>query len=836
MGHHRKRKHAHYREGQSSDSASTNGFGMGQTLSMLKLPELPTFNLTSSNQEIVDNSKQCENDDATSTNDVAQRKSKKQKVDKKSRHNYPTITHSPHSRLSTKVKIGDLQGLALYLIADGTAPQWVSVSHHKSVNKVVTLMVPGLEAGMFNGEIPLGAGPSEVAPGKSLEKVEEGGSTEQETEEEGKNQISSSPDDFYPVALSSGNLPDPLKPLADMFPQIWPIKTPGDDRYSRIHSPLHAMMLAQLPKAKDEKNKKGPKAPREGKFWENQRTPITTFLATAEELRENEYPLHPALLPSEQDRVEEEERRKRAKETAEDGWVDTRVDKYEDGAVPDEDIQKGSLTEGREVLAMDCEMCRTEAGIALTRVSIIGWDGEVVLDELVKPESPIVDYLTPYSGITEAMLAPVTTTLKDIQSRLLEMFHPRVILVGHSLNSDLAALKMTHPFIIDTAISFHHPRGPPLKCSLKWLAQKFLNREIQKGHGSAGHNPIEDALACLDLVKQKCEKGERWGTSDARGESIFKRLSRAQRPDAPPSPDGRPGAAVDWGDPSRSFGASAKVCIGCETDEQVVQGVGTAVNGDPDGKIVSGGGVDFVFARLRELEAVRGWWNSGPIAKAAAARVLKELADQGVEMPQTQQHNPASLSSSTSPPTSTISPDAPPPINTSTSSSSQHPAPDLTNSTPTSSSATPLPSNCSANMSSLTLNPASTSASNLPTTTSTVPNQDPNTSSSSSTTEPDPSIEIQITPTILAAAVHRTVSHIRQIYDSLPPCTAFIVYSGTGDPHEASRLQALQQQFKREFQIKKWDQLSVKWTDTEEQALHRAVRKARAGIGFVVVK
>jgi RNA exonuclease 1 len=46
----------------------------------------------------------------------------------------------------------------------------------------------------------------------------------------------------------------------------------------------------------------------------------------------------------------------------------------------------------------------------------------------------------------------------------------------------------------------------------------------------------------------------------------------------------------------------------------------------------------------------------------------------------------------------------------------------------------------------------------------------------------------------------------------------------------------MQSTFKREYKVKKWDQLSVKWTDTEEQALRRAVAGAREGVAFVGVK
>ncbi len=46
----------------------------------------------------------------------------------------------------------------------------------------------------------------------------------------------------------------------------------------------------------------------------------------------------------------------------------------------------------------------------------------------------------------------------------------------------------------------------------------------------------------------------------------------------------------------------------------------------------------------------------------------------------------------------------------------------------------------------------------------------------------------------------------------------------------------MQMQFKKEYRIKKWDELSVQWTDTEEQALKRAVKEARNGIAFMGIK
>ena len=217
-----------------------------------------------------------------------------------------------------------------------------------------------------------------------------------------------------------------------------------------------------------------------------------------------------------------------------------------------------------------------------------------------------------YSGITPAKLENVKTTLADIQQRLLSILTPYTILVGHSLNSDLTALKMTHPFIIDTSLLYPHPRGPPMRSSLKWLAQKYLNREIQRGHGQTGHDSVEDAKACLDLVRAKCEKGPKWGTQEATVESIFKRIKRSSvhsssthsRPERAKS-----GAIIDHGSPEKNFGQMADYCIPCSSDAEIVAGVKRAVLGDDDGKYIPGGGVGFTWARLRELEHVRGWRN-----------------------------------------------------------------------------------------------------------------------------------------------------------------------------------------------------------------------------------
>lgn len=605
------------------------------------------------------------------------------------------------ARLQSYVKLGDIQELILYLLADGTAPQWCQVKSRPNFNKVVVVMVPGLEEWMLQEDTAF---------------------DDPEAKRFHRAPAPDGPDDYLPATLTTERLIPEAQPLADIFKNLWTIKTPGDNKNARMHSPMSSMLSSSIPKPQEYRYMKGPKPPVEKTRWVDQRTPITEYLADASELANEGYPLHPAHS----DPADDPQKR----------YVHSRnITSPEDGQVPNDQIQKGSLTAGRTVLAMDCEMCITSpkgvspTSSSLTRVTLVGWDGNVVLDEFVKPEEPITDYLTPFSGITPAKLEGVTTTLQDIQQKLLGIITPQTILVGQSLNGDLKALQFTHPFIIDTALIFPHPRGPPLKSSLKFLAKKYLQRDIQTGHGTTGHDSVEDARACLDLIKQKCEKGPAWGTQDASSESIFQRLGRHARPhsvNTSTSAEEVPkvtGAIVDWGNPKLGQGKLSKVAIGCESDDDVVRGISRVVGTNTTTSLNQDGApsppsdpVDFVYARLRSLEAKTGWWTSSKFNNQEQLR-LKALA-------------------------------------------------------------------ATEDMS-------------------------------------------------LKRVFADTVNKIKAIHDSLPERTAFIVYSGSGDPRELKKMQDLQTTFKEEYKSVKWDELSVKWTDVEEQKLRKAAEQARMGLGFI---
>ncbi|XP_043567863.1 RNA exonuclease 5-like [Chiloscyllium plagiosum] len=170
-------------------------------------------------------------------------------------------------------------------------------------------------------------------------------------------------------------------------------------------------------------------------------------------------------------------------------------------------IQSGctaKVTDNSPLLGLDCEMCLTTKGNELTRVSVVNADGCCVMDELVKPDNPILNYLTRFSGITKKMLMPVETKLRDVQAKLKKLLPNDAVLVGHSLNNDLKALKMIHSNIIDTSLLYARDFGQRFK--LKVLARSVLGKEIQS-EGVIGHDATEDARAAVELAQYFIKQG-----------------------------------------------------------------------------------------------------------------------------------------------------------------------------------------------------------------------------------------------------------------------------------------------------------------------------------------
>lgn len=167
------------------------------------------------------------------------------------------------------------------------------------------------------------------------------------------------------------------------------------------------------------------------------------------------------------------------------------------------------VTAKSPLFGVDCEMCITDVGSELTRISIVNEKHEVVYESLVKPYNHITDYLTRFSGITKSLLNDVTKRLEDVQQDLRALLPSDAILVGQSLNTDLHALKMMHPYIIDTSLVYNFTGQRTRKPKLQTLAREFLNEKIQMG--SNGHCSTEDSLAALKLVQLKLSKSLEYG-------------------------------------------------------------------------------------------------------------------------------------------------------------------------------------------------------------------------------------------------------------------------------------------------------------------------------------
>jgi RNA exonuclease 1 len=609
---------------------------------------------------------------------VEAKSSKRSKAQSNNEDYYPTLRINQNYRSDTKLK--DLRDLGLYLLADEAAPRFCAVANSRLVSKVVAIMVPGLDEKLLRRVEKLYASSDDPA------QPTNGHEGAVEFIDSSTNGIKTS----IARDLVAQAQPNSDQPLSWLFTNVLQVKAPGDTKMSKVHSPLQAMLLSQSSDKSQQRNSNVHVA---------ERTPIASFVHSTDELREAEFPIHPALFTSQLDAELEATRREKTGQSATNGWVDSAIEESKPEVDPS---HEDAVSQGLTIYSVDCEMVQTSDDvISLARVSIISYpDGKVVMDKYVKPDLPITNYFTQFSGITPELLENVTTTLRDVQEEILKLLTPSTVLIGHSLDSDLNALKMTHPFLIDTSIIYPHPRGLPLRSSLKYLTNKYLKREIQNA-GANGHNSVEDAQVVLDLVKLKCEKGAKWGTIEANGEPIFRRLQR----------NGRTSAMIEYGTPERGYGKEATYSIGCQNDDDIVTGVLRGIKGDAyfDFEIPAGG-VDFVWGRLRALEFARGWVSGGSLS---AHNTKKDSTAEDGEFEEDDE-------------------------------------------------------------------------------------------------------------TKLVELARQTLDRVQQTYEALPPKSLLMVCSGTSDVRPVMQLQAQQAQYRKEFKVKKWDELSVKWTDTEEQALKRA--------------
>ncbi|CAI5455552.1 unnamed protein product [Caenorhabditis angaria] len=151
------------------------------------------------------------------------------------------------------------------------------------------------------------------------------------------------------------------------------------------------------------------------------------------------------------------------------------------------------------IFGIDCEMVYTIAGPAIGRMTVVNWYGELVLDVRVNPNVKLLDANTQFSGLTSEDVKSAPDCLKSCRQKLFKLINRNSILVGHSLECDLTALRLSHIRVVDTSILFQTTKHKP---SLKKLAQEYLGKSIQSDNkNNIGHDSEEDARTCIELLQ-----------------------------------------------------------------------------------------------------------------------------------------------------------------------------------------------------------------------------------------------------------------------------------------------------------------------------------------------
>ncbi|GAM87922.1 hypothetical protein ANO11243_059500 [Dothideomycetidae sp. 11243] len=201
------------------------------------------------------------------------------------------------------------------------------------------------------------------------------------------------------------------------------------------------------------------------------------------------------------------------------------------------------LSGGRRVAAItfDCEMGYTALGLELIRLTAVAWpSNEELIDILVQPKGTILDFNSRFSGVFAETFRsavqwtentrplpmqnsgggdslsplPIVSSPEVARKILCSYITPDTPLIGHALENDLNSVRLCHRKVVDTVALYPHPRGLPIRHSLRQLAFEHLGRHIQTA-GAAGHDSLEDARATGDLVRVKAAK--KWTEMKTKG-------------------------------------------------------------------------------------------------------------------------------------------------------------------------------------------------------------------------------------------------------------------------------------------------------------------------------
>lgn len=158
-----------------------------------------------------------------------------------------------------------------------------------------------------------------------------------------------------------------------------------------------------------------------------------------------------------------------------------------------------SRKEKIKAVGLDCEMCYTNKGFELMKLSLVDFKTEKkLIDSIIHPDGNlIIDLNSHVSGVNK--IPKNSLTFDEVLIKLAQLTDNDTIIIGHGLENDLNVLRLIYSNIIDTAILFSENKiDVKRKDPLKKLAWNFLSENIQ----GKEHDSLEDAIIPIKIVKK----------------------------------------------------------------------------------------------------------------------------------------------------------------------------------------------------------------------------------------------------------------------------------------------------------------------------------------------
>ncbi|KAI6756143.1 hypothetical protein HG530_011879 [Fusarium avenaceum] len=165
----------------------------------------------------------------------------------------------------------------------------------------------------------------------------------------------------------------------------------------------------------------------------------------------------------------------------------------------------------RKAIALDCEMAGVRGGASeLVSICVVDFfSGEILLNSLVKPRQPIIDWRTQIHGIGPTKMSVAVARKEALdgwetaREELFNLVNTDTVIVGQSLHHDLKVLRVAHAQVLDTAILTSDAAANPGAQSariwgLQSLCADLLGLRIL--HETMKHDVVEDTMATREVV------------------------------------------------------------------------------------------------------------------------------------------------------------------------------------------------------------------------------------------------------------------------------------------------------------------------------------------------